>query len=214
MKSLLTYRFIPRLNKRYELSYVFVTILVVCSVLWMSAITPLSPFYLCVIPIGFFPFYYKYRNRSLSERFSKYLAYFSCFLFAIYLLIQPAFTDSTIHNNVVLAFCMCFYPLADSILNTVEKKENVKSFVKILALVTIVYMVADFCKRYFESDWNNVPTWIQASPIFKFYMFKGIGLHGDSNNSAAIALTVSMFVYFFNVSLSFLYKSFNFLTIS
>lgn len=176
--------------------HVFISsFIVICSILWMTSVLPVSPFYFVVIPIFFYPFYAKY-NIS-RQNYTTLITYLVLCLMFLYLLVQPLFSDSSVHNNYVLAFCFLFYIFCDSILYSLKSKESYINIVKCLSTITIVYMFCDFLKRVFSINLNNIPAWIAENPIFRFYLFKGEGLHGDSNNSAAICLVVLLFLYFY-----------------
>lgn len=187
------------LLRKFTISSFFSNFVVLCSGLWMSSVLPLSPFYLVVIPIIFFPCYPNHVTSKIT--YTTQITYFiSCCVF-FYTLIQPVFTDSTFHNNIVLGFCYLFYFFCDFILCTVTSKKVYVDILRRYSLITILYMSFDFVKRLLEIDINNIPIWIKSTPIYYFYIFKGKGLHGDSNNSAMICLTVLALFYFYKVFL-------------
>lgn len=184
-----------KLIRKYSKAFLFSAAIACCSCLWMSSVLPLSLFYLCGFFIFLYPFYSNYRIAKCN--YSTKNTYFVSSFIAIYIFFQPVVSESTIHNNFVLAICLCFYMMVDSVLYSIKKRQDLQKIIYYFCVTVSIYMVLDFIIRYTTADFDDIPAWIQANPIFKFYVLKGTGLNGDANNSAAISLTGICLMFFY-----------------
>lgn len=181
------------LTRKFSLSFLFISQIFLLSVLWMPNVFPISPFYLCVIPIVGFFLYFK--SKTTRNNYNVYFAYLSSLLMFIYLLFNAMFTETTLKEALVLAFSLFYYVFTDSILYKIKNPNDLKKIVKLLIIVTSIYLFVDFYIRFLSIDFSNIPEWISKKSFF--YVFKGFGLYGDSNSTGVVGFCVLYLSYFY-----------------
>ena len=167
---------------------------VAVSMLWMATILPLSPIYVCVIPLGLA---ICYGGRFQHIKFSTYFAYGGQLLFCWYLYLLQILNGAAQHDIIILIFAILFYIMSDYMISPVSNFSDIKKIANLFLIIGALYILFDFYHRVRYADTTNIPPWILNNPIFSFYIYKEAGIHGDSNATGIVSVVLLGFNYYY-----------------
>lgn len=167
--------------------------LVSFSTYLMTAIMAISPVYLTTL-LGIF--FCVLQLNYTKGRDSSIIVYSFHVLYSLFFLLGAVVVGSGVKDAFVSCFFGLYYIWADMSLGQIKNEKEFGSILRWYILAFLAYYCIDLIFRIKTMQSSEIPAWIQASPIYMFYMIKEGGIYGDSNAIGVFALVHFSVCYF------------------
>lgn len=160
---------------------------------FMTSIMSISPIYGTTLT-GLFLLLLQnyYKKIDAMESF----VYGTCILYALWYLFDCLILSTDLHPALVSFFFALYYIFADFALSQIHNREKMRNLIKLYFLFFAMYYVIDLILRLKTSQTLDVPEWMEANPILKFYLLKFGGLTGDSNTLGTFCVANFSVIFF------------------
>jgi hypothetical protein len=183
-------------KQEMDISVISTGILTGFSCFFMTNIVSISPIYFfCLFAL----YVFLLMMRWVSVPYESRICYFLYILYALYFPINACINQTRMHDALIMFFFSLYYIFTDLLLYQISTKKNIISTLKIYYIINIIYFIGDLCYRVYGGSViqnTEIPTWIEANPIYKFYLYKTNSFAGDSNTIGVFALTVFSIAFF------------------